>query len=180
LKKNENPEASEPTNSSTEEIEKYDKKKARTSKPTRSRVLYEVDATNLKMTDRNKRILGSVGIFSVELAFIFIVSFLLNTSEWMMVVGFAILLIAIMFFLPTPLVLAPSKYKITKQGIFFNGEKAFPLEKKYRLKVNQNRNFISVRDRKGEVLKLYTTETEKVMKILDKILASETKSSLKK
>jgi len=175
LKKNESSEPSEPTNSSAEEIEKDNDKKARTeSKPTRSRVLYEVDATSLKMTDRNKRILVSASILAIELATIFVVAYFLD------IYGAIILFVLILFFLPTPVALAPSKYKITKQGIFFNREKAFPLGKKHRLKVNQIRNFVSVRERKGEVLKLYTTETEKVMKILDKIIASETKSSPKK
>ncbi len=180
MKKNESSEASDPTSSSAEEIEKVDEKKVRTErKTTRTRVLYEIDAANLKLADRNKRISISVGFASVELALVFIVSYLMGTTE-LMLVGFVLLLIVVFFFLPTAFPFAPAKYKITKQGIFFNGEKAFPLAKKHRLKVNQNRNFISVRERKGEVLKLYTTETEKVMKILDKIIASDTKSSLRK
>lgn len=181
MKKNENSEASEPTNSSTEENEKDDRQEAKTeSKPARSRVLYEVDATNLKMTDRDKRVLGSASVLSVEIALIFIVAYITSASEWGMIAGLAILFIAILYFLPTPLVLAPSKYKITRQGILFNGEKTFALGKKYRLKADQNRNFVSVRDRKGEVLKLYTTETEKVVKILDKIIASEPRVAPKK
>ena len=126
------------------------------------------------MTDRNKRILVSVGILAIELALIFVVGVVCTSisGDWGSVVGFAVLLLAIRFVFPTPLASAPSKYEITKQGVFFNGKKTFPLGKKHRFKVNQSRNFVSVRERKGEVLKLYTTETEKVMKILDKIIAS--------
>jgi hypothetical protein len=172
LEKNESPKQSQSTKDTSEEIEKEEKKSRTRSRTTRPRVLYQVDATDLKMADRTTRILRSIGILAAEIVLIFVVSYLLGDLA---IYGVIVLFVVIVFLLPSPVALAPSKYKITKQGILFNGEKTFPLGKKYRLRVNQNRNFISIRDRKGEVLKLYTTESEKVMKILDKLIASETK-----
>jgi hypothetical protein len=170
LEKNRSPKQSQSTKDTSEEIEKEEEKKSRTrSRTTRPRVLYEIDATELKMADRTNRILRSLGILAAEILLIFVVAYFLD------IYGVIVLFVVIVFLLPSPVALAPSKYKITKQGILLNGEKAFPLGKKHRLRVNQNRNFISIRERKGEVLKLYTTETEKVMKILDKLVTSETK-----
>jgi len=166
LEKNESSKASESTNATAEELEKDDEKKPR-RRTARSRVLYEFDATDLKMADRNQRILRSVGVFAAELALIFVVA--ISPLE---IYGVIILFIAILFLLPSPVAVAPSKYKITKQGVLFDGQKVFPLQKKYKLRVNYDRNFISVRDRKGEVLKLYTTESEKVLKILNKLIVS--------
>ena len=167
LEKNESSKASESTNATAEELEKKDEKKPRRRRTARSRVLYEFDATDLKMADRNQRILRSVGVFAAELALIFVVA--ISPLE---IYGVIILFIAILFLLPSPVAVAPSKYKITKQGVLFNGQKVFPLQKKYKLRVNYDRKFISVRDRKGEVLKLYTTELEKVLKILNKLIVS--------
>jgi hypothetical protein len=134
------------------------------------KVLYEVDATHLKMVDRNKRILGSVVTFTLELGLIVLLAIFL---EYLALPLF----ILILYFFPSPLILAPSKYKITNEGVVFDGHNVVPLKPKYELQTDQNGKFVSIRRRwKVEVVRLYTPELEKVLKILDDLIKKSEKT----
>ena len=159
-----------------EETEKKDEKQAskKEGRKVTSRVLYEVDATDLKMADRKKRITGSAGIFAAELLLIIFIAYLLDI--WAIP-----LIILLVTFLPSPFVPIPSKYKITNQGVSLNGKNVFQMRPDHKLVANEIRKFVSVRHRRrGEVLKLYTPDSEKVMKILDKLIKTSEKAQSKK
>jgi hypothetical protein len=158
----------------SEEVEKKKKKQTKQtvkkeSNSQKSRVLYKIDATDLKMADRKKRIIGTAVIFIAELALIFPLAYFLGLLA-------IPLYVAIVYFMPPPIVPAPSKYEITNQGISLSGQSIFPLKSGYTLQDNQIRKFISIRRaRRGEVLKLYTSDFEKVMTILDKLIKESKK-----
>lgn len=132
-------------------------------KKTQLKFLYEVDATHLKMADRNRRILDSVVIFTLELALIVVLAIFLDYLALP-------LFILILYFFPSPLILAPDKYKLTNEGVLFDGHNVFPLKSTYELRINFSRKFVSLKSRWKEVLRLYTSESEKVMEILDNLI----------
>jgi len=129
------------------------------------KVLYEVNVTDLKMADRKKRILRSAVLFIFQLALIFVLVSILGI--W----AILIFLLAIYMILPTPLIPVPSKYKITSQGVMLNERRVFSLKRGYRLRSNEKRKFVSVlHGRRGEMLRLYTPEPKRVIRILDELI----------
>lgn len=129
------------------------------------KVLYEVDATDLKRADRGKRILRSAVMFILQLAFIFI---LVSIFGWLAILIF---LLAAFVFLPVPIIPAPSRYRITKQGVMLDERRGFSFKKGHKLRANEGRKFVSILHRlKGETFRLYTPEPKKLIKILDKLI----------
>jgi len=138
---------------------------AETEKTDVTKVLYEVDAKDLKMADRKKRNLSSLISIIAQLALLFILAALFDI--W----GALIFILVMFVFLPLPIVPAPSKYEITSQGVKVNESRVFALKKDYTIRFNEERKFVSVRQRrKGEALRLYTPEPEKVIKILEELI----------
>ncbi|KPV64864.1 MAG: hypothetical protein AOA65_0710 [Candidatus Bathyarchaeota archaeon BA1] len=132
------------------------------------KVIYEADATDLKMADRRKRILRSSAMFIFQLALIFILVSILGV--WAMF----IFLLAMFMFLPAPIIPTPSKYKITSQGVMLDERRIFSLKKEYKLRANEERKFVSIlHRRRGEILRLYTSEPKRVVNILDKIIPKQ-------
>ena len=138
---------------------------AETEKTDITKVLYEVDATDLKMADRKKRNISSLVSIIAQLALLFILAALFDI--W----GALIFILVMFVFLPLPIVPAPSKYEITSQGVKVNESRVFALKKDYTIRFNEERKFVSVRQRrKGEALRLYTPEPEQVIKILEELI----------
>ncbi len=159
------------------ELQKAEKPEdeAKTEKTDVTKVLYEVDATDLKMADRKKRNISSLVSIIAQLALLFILAALFDI--W----GALIFILVMFVFLPLPIVPAPNKYKITGQGVKVNESRVFALKKDYTLRFNEERKFVSVRQRRrGEALRLYTPEPEKVIKILEELIKQLSAKEVKK
>ena len=150
------------------------KTKASGGKTPRKSAIYEVDAASLKAADRTKRVLRAVAVIALQLAFLFLLTWLIGLY------ALVVYLIAALTFLPNPVVPTPSKYKITSDGVLFdNGRKIFVLREGYRLKLNEERRFVSVLQRwRGEIFRLYTPEPRKVLKILDQLIQRAERASM--
>ncbi len=130
------------------------------------KVLYEIDAVDLKSSDRGKRILRSTGLFVLQMALV--LGLFLLIGIW----AIFILILATYVFLPSPIIPVPSRYKITAKGIIIDNRSIFPLRKDYKLRFNEKRSFVSILHRwRGEIIRLYTPEPEKVTNILDKLIS---------
>ena len=129
------------------------------------KVLYEVDATDLKVADRRRRILRSAIMFILQVAFIFA---LVVFFGWLAILIF---LLAAYVFLPLPIVQTPGKYKVTDEAVMLDERRGFSFKKGHKLRANEERKFVSILHRlKGEILRLYTPESKKLVKILDKLI----------
>ena len=133
-----------------------------------NKTLYEADVPDLTLKGRNRRIFRAANILVFELALLVILTFFFGI--------FAIIFyfIALLIFLPHPLLTSPSKYKIITRGVVYRENRLIPLKKEYKLQINTKGEFVSVlHHRKGEFLRLYTHEPEQVHKILNSLISSQ-------
>lgn len=138
------------------------------------KVLYHADVTDLKIADRKKRILFASILIIAHLTLVFVVALFIGL--WAILVYILLMYL----FLPSPVVLAPSRYNINSQGLKIDESKTFPLKKNYTFRPNGNRKFVSIRNRrKGELLRLYTPEPEKVAEILENLVKKLERKSRK-
>lgn len=139
------------------------------------KILYAVDVTDLKMADRKNRNLSSLVSIIAQLALLVILAALFDI--W----GALIFILVLFVFLPLPIVPAPSKYQITRQGVKFNESKVFALKKDYSLRSNEERKYVSVRQRRrGEAIRLYTPEPDTVIEILENLIKQLSENGVKK
>jgi uncharacterized membrane protein len=85
-------------------------------------------------------------------------------------------------FLPSPFFLVPSTYKITGKGVIHHEDlpfrksskpRLFAFKRDHKLGINEEEMYVSIRHRyRGEALRLYTREPEKVHKLLQKTYSS--------
>jgi len=132
-------------------------------------ILYEADVTELKNKDKRSRILRWILTITIEMA---ILGVLITLFDLLLpLIGYAFF---IYLTFPAPFYVVPNKYKITKKGILLNKKRHFRIKKDYTLKRNEKRMFISIfRNPKKirgvakiEILRLYTTELDKVHELL--------------
>jgi len=128
-------------------------------------VLYEVDATELKTGDRKKRMMRSFLVVVFQVAFILVLVWFLG------LLALVVFFVAMYTFLPAAIVPTPSRYKLTSQGVVLNERVMFTLKRGHRLRSNEGRKFVSVLHRwRGEILRLYTPEPNRVITILDQLI----------
>lgn len=133
-------------------------------------VVYEGDATDLKLKHRRKRILEIVFIIGFD---ILLLVLLFSFLEWYAI---PLYFLGILLFFPSPYVVIPDKYAITKDGMIHVGKRTFQLKKKHRVSVNTKDEFISISASFGhELLRLYTSELDRVNMLLKTILEGKTR-----
>ncbi|NIN51675.1 MAG: DUF2208 domain-containing protein [Nitrososphaeria archaeon] len=132
----------------------------------RNEILFEANVEDLKKIDKIKRVQRSVALFAIQFLFIALL------ASFFGIIAVILFLIAMFTFLPVPMVPTPSSYKIKKDGvIILDRGRPFTINKRHRLHVDENRKFVSIKQRwRGEVLKLYTPKPKTVMKILEKLI----------
>jgi len=129
--------------------------------------LYEIEASGLKRTDRRMRIFRSVAIFILEMVF------LLGLFMVFGLLAIAIFLLAVIFFLPSPAVIVPAKYRITSAGVIHDEAKMIPFKRNYKVRMNEKRRFVSMlHSRRGEFLRLYTPEPSRVLQIISESIST--------
>jgi len=123
--------------------------------------IYEDEVRELKVGNQKGRILYSLKVILFELLVLVLMLQFLGTGA---IIGFVVALVA---FLPTPYFTVPETYRIIQGAIIFNGGKVLKLNKGQRLRLDVEGRYVSLlHPRKGEFLRLYTHEPEKVHKIL--------------
>jgi len=128
-------------------------------------VLYEVDATELKAEDRRRRVVRSILVVTFQVAFILVLVLFLG------MLALVVFLVAMYTVLPNAIVPTPSRYKLTSQGVVLDERVMFSLKRGQRLRPNEGRKFVSVLHRwRGEVLRLYTPDPNRVITILDQLI----------
>jgi len=128
------------------------------------RVLYEAEVTDLKMEDKNKRILRFVTILANELALLFLLGIFLG------IIGLIIGAVVMWVFLPFPLVRTPNRYQITNKGIICDGNRYVELKTDFKFKLNEERKLISIYRGRKEILNIYSPEPDKVLDILNRLV----------
>ncbi|MEM2195430.1 MAG: DUF2208 family protein [Candidatus Methanomethylicia archaeon] len=124
-------------------------------------VLYEEDSTKIKREKSRKIYLKKMIIWVAET--IFLISSCIAFGN---VIGIIIFTIMIFTILPTPFLKVPAKYQITKEGIVYDG-KMFSVYKIYRVKVNMKERYVAIcHPLRGELIRLYTQDPNKLYKIL--------------
>ena len=127
-------------------------------------VLYAFDATDLKRADRSRRVFWLLITSIAQLAPILVLWIFLNM--WAIVVYALISYL----FLPIPIAPAPRRYEITNEGVRTNSRDTFVFNEFHSIDLNSQRRFVSIRRRhKGEVLRLYTPDLDKVMNALGEL-----------
>lgn len=127
--------------------------------------VYEGDATSLKLRHRRKRILEIAFILSFDtLLLVLLFSFL----EWYAI---PLYFLGVLLFFPSPYALTPDKYTIKRDGTISTGGRTLQLKKKHKVSVNRRDEFVSISAGFGhELLRLYTSEPDKVNTLLSSIL----------
>jgi uncharacterized membrane protein len=129
-------------------------------------ILYETDSSSLKYADRNMRIYRAILIFLLDFVILFAVLFL---SRIILISIISFLILAVLF-LPTPLLIVPSRYRILKTGLDSDGKRIIPLKSSYRTKLNHNRRFVSIiHARRGECIRLYSEDPKQVQIAVQKV-----------
>ena len=133
-----------------------------------SEVLYEFDASALKSYDKFRRILRSLSLWVLELIIILVVMYMFG------LIGLVIAFI-IIFLLPTPFAMVPSKYKIIGRSIICDGRREIPIQSWFRIRANEDRNYISIHHpRRGEILRLYTSEPTRLLEVIKEVMSTLT------
>lgn len=123
--------------------------------------IYEDEVRELKSENQQSRILYSLKVSLFELLILVLLLQFLGPGA---IVGFIIALIA---FLPTPYYTVPETYRIVEGAVIFDRGKALKLKRGHRLRVNVEGKYVSfLHPRKGEFLRLYAHEPERVYNIL--------------
>lgn len=129
-------------------------------------ILYEKDSHELKAKDQKRRILEFISLFALEIS---VLGILLNLFGLAVIPAY---LLAVVVFLPSPLITVPGAYKISSTSIICDGRKIITLRKGNKLRLNEKRGYVSILHRmKGEFLRLYTDEPERVYALLDNLLS---------
>lgn len=132
-------------------------------------IVYEVDATNVKIRHQIKRVFEIIFILGYQiLLLILLFSFL----EWYAIPTY---ILGVLLFFPSPYIRIPDMYKITKKGLIYSGKRIFRLKKKHKLRMNKKDEFVSIASSLGqEFLRLYTPEPDRVYKILNNLIVNMT------
>ena len=132
-----------------------------------SEVIYDAEVTDVKLRHRRKRVFEIIFILGFEIVLlIFLFSFLGWYSIPLYLVG------ALLFF-PSPYIRIPDKYKVTKNGLIYTGEKVIRLKKKYKLRMNEKDEFVSVCSSLGqEFLRLYTPKPDRLYQLLNGLITN--------
>jgi len=130
-----------------------------------SQVVYQADVADLKLKHRRKRILEIAFILTFD---ILILVLLFSFLEWYAIPLF---FLGVLLFFPSPYVSIPDKYAITEEGSIHIGKRTLQLSKRHKLSVNMKDEFVSVSGGFGhELLRLYTSEPDKVNTLLSGII----------
>ncbi len=136
------------------------------------KTLYETEVADLKQKDRRGRIFRSINILVFEFALVIILTFFFG------MLAIIAYLFALFTILPYPIFRTPSKYKITTRGVTLQDNKVISIKKDNKLQINKKGNYVSVfHPRRGEFLRLYTNELEKVHKLLSSLTLSKSPSN---
>ena len=125
-------------------------------------VLYETDATELSVNDKNYRRLRAIGLLSFYFTLAFILFLFIDVLA--MIVVFVV-----MWFSPYPFVPSFAVYKITDRAVVDNRGRRLEITPEYKFQVNLRHSYVSLRKGRRSVLWLYTNEPNKVVEILEKV-----------
>jgi len=127
--------------------------------------LNDFDARELKRADRTRSLIYTGGLLALEFIGMFFLFFLLGY------IGLIVMFVLAFFFFPTPYPTIPTKYNVSNGTLTYNGKTVNNISSKFKIKGNTKRMFVSIRHpRRGEVLRLYTKEPEKLMQTLEKMI----------
>lgn len=128
--------------------------------------IYEDEVRELKLGNQKGRILYSLKVILFELLVLVLLLQFLGPGA---VIGFVFALVA---FLPTPYFTVPETYRIVEGAVIFDGGKVLRLKRRQRLRLDVEGKYVSLlHTRKGEFLRLYAHEPEKVYKILKGLIS---------
>jgi len=125
-------------------------------------VLYETDATELSVNDKNYRRLRAIGLLSFYFTLAFILFLFIDVLA--MIVVFVV-----MWFSPYPFVPSFAVYKITDKAVVDNKGRRLEITPEYKFQANLRHSFVSLRKGRRSVLWLYTNEPNKVVEVLEKV-----------
>jgi uncharacterized membrane protein len=133
-----------------------------------SEILYEFDASALKSSDRARRVLHSLGLWVLELIVILAIMYIFG------IIGLIIAFL-IIFLLPTPFAIVPNRYRIIGRSIICDDRREIPIQGWFKVKINEGRNYVSIHHpRRGEILRLYTSEPSKLLEIIKGVMSTLT------
>ncbi len=128
---------------------------------------YEADVVPLKLADRRRNTTTVVAYISLQIILVLLLSVTLGLLG---VIGFA----SAIFLLPSALVPMPSHYRITRSAVLWD-RRRLNLGKISKVHPNEKRNFVSLISKwGGESVRLYTSEPQKINKIVMGIVRSRT------
>lgn len=126
-------------------------------------ILYEAEVEQLKSADKGRRIFRTILIFVLEILFLLGLALIFGN----ILVPAIIFMICVLIFIPSPMLIAPSKYRVMKHGVDCNGRRTVPFKKGYKANMNLQRKFVSIlHNRRGELIRLYTNEPKKLLSII--------------
>ncbi|MEM3501420.1 MAG: DUF2208 family protein [Candidatus Bathyarchaeia archaeon] len=134
-------------------------------------VLYEGHATDLKLADRNMRMYRAILIFLLDVAILYSIFFIqiIVFQYPNLLVSMVVFFILTVLILPAPILITPSDYRILPKAVDTDGKRLIPLRPNYRTKTNEKRRFVSIlHPRRGEFMRLYTTEPKKLQYAIQK------------
>ena len=126
-------------------------------------ILYEAEVIGLKSADKGKRILRTILIFVLEILFLLGLALIFGN----ILIPAIIFLVCVLVFIPSPMLIVPSKYRVMKNGVDCDGKRTIPFKKGYKANMNLKRKFVSIlHSRRGELVRLYTNEPKKLLNII--------------
>ncbi|MEM3005003.1 MAG: DUF2208 family protein [Candidatus Bathyarchaeia archaeon] len=137
-------------------------------------ILYQTDCTELKLTDRNMRILRAAGIFMLDILILYGILFVqfLAFGSGGILIPIVVFLVLSVIVLPAPILTIPTRYRILLSGVDSDGKRLVPLKSNYRIRVNQKRKFVSVmHPTRGEFMRLYTREPRKLELAVQRVMS---------
>ncbi|MGQ9542879.1 MAG: DUF2208 family protein [Candidatus Bathyarchaeia archaeon] len=139
-------------------------------------ILYEGHVTDLKLADRNMRMYRAILIFLLDVAILYGISFIqIAVFQYPnLLVSIAVFLILTVSILPAPILITPSDYRILPRAVDTGGRRLIPLRSNYRTKTNERRRFVSImHPRRGEFMRLYTAEPQKLQYAIQRATLKE-------
>lgn len=130
-----------------------------------NKVLYEAEVAEVKQRHRRKRNIEVVYIYGFEILVLFLMIFMIGY----IVVPFYV--VGALLFLPSPFILIPNRYTITKDGLIYCDGRIKRLKKVHKVNKNEKDEFVSVLNRfEQEFIRLYTLEPDRVHQLLEELI----------
>ena len=132
-----------------------------------SHILYEDEVRDIKEMDKVRRWERTIFMLLLQMGMLFALYVFLS------LIGLIIGMLLLFFIFPPPFITIPSRYKVTKEGIFMDkGTMGLAKGIGLRFKVHKEKSCVAVYRKNREIMWIYAHDLDGLMRALNEALSS--------